>query len=121
MPATTRANSQLPTLPAELTSAPTNTHPPGAKIAKSLLEDKLCACVNIIPQVESYYWWEGKIESDSELLMMIKSRADLLASVTDRVKQVHEYDVPEVIGVPILGGNAKYLEWIKESTKPPTE
>eukprot|EP00212_Chloropicon_laureae_P001979 CAMPEP_0197487988 /NCGR_PEP_ID=MMETSP1311-20131121/3007_1 /TAXON_ID=464262 /ORGANISM="Genus nov. species nov., Strain RCC856" /LENGTH=114 /DNA_ID=CAMNT_0043031883 /DNA_START=218 /DNA_END=562 /DNA_ORIENTATION=+ len=91
----------------------------GAKIAKSLLEDKLCACVNIIPGVESYYWWEDKIESDSELLMMIKSRADLLASVTERVKQVHEYDVPEVIGVPIIGGNAKYLDWIRENTKPP--
>lgn len=89
----------------------------GAKIAKSLLNDKLAACVNIIPGVESYYWWDSKIESDPELLLMIKSRASLLESITAKVKEVHEYDTPEVISVPIIGGNPQYLKWIGESTR----
>mmetsp|Transcript_4429 Transcript_4429/g.7688 ORF Transcript_4429/g.7688 Transcript_4429/m.7688 type:complete len:137 (+) Transcript_4429:398-808(+) len=89
----------------------------GVKIANSLLTDKLAACVNIIPGIESYYWWENKIESDSELLLMIKSRSELLEAITARVVEVHEYDVPEVISVPILGGNEKYLKWIQDNTK----
>ena len=67
--------------------------------------------------IESYYWWENKIESDSELLLMIKSRSELLEAITARVVEVHEYDVPEVISVPILGGNEKYLKWIQDNTK----
>ena len=73
--------------------------------------------MNIIPGVESYYWWDSKIESDHELLLMIKSRASLLESITAKVKEVHEYDTPEVISVPIIGGNPQYLKWIGESTR----
>ena len=62
------------------------------------------------------YWWEGKVETDQELILMIKSRRDLLDQITERVKRDHEYDTPEVIAVPILGGSRDYLRWIQEST-----
>mmetsp|Transcript_2374 Transcript_2374/g.6572 ORF Transcript_2374/g.6572 Transcript_2374/m.6572 type:complete len:162 (+) Transcript_2374:381-866(+) len=91
----------------------------GVKIAESLLTDKLAACVNIIPGVESMYWWEGKVETDQELLLMIKSSRALLNQITKRVKEQHEYDTPEVIAVPIVGGSTQYLNWIKENTRRP--
>ena len=85
------------------------------EIAGGLVSNKLAACVNIIPGVESVYWWDGKINSDQELLLMIKSRAPHLSELTKKVISVHPYDVPEVISVPITGGSAKYLEWINAS------
>ena len=88
----------------------------GRKVAEALVTAQLAACVNIIPGVESVYWWDGKINSDQELLLMIKSRAPHLSELTKKVISVHPYDVPEVISVPITGGSAKYLEWINAST-----
>ncbi|CAN6285416.1 unnamed protein product [Urochloa humidicola] len=67
--------------------------------------------------IESVYWWEGKVQSDAEELLIIKTRESLLDALTEHVKANHEYDVPEVIALPITGGNSKYLEWIKNSTK----
>ncbi|WZN61884.1 divalent ion tolerance protein CutA [Chloropicon roscoffensis] len=87
-------------------------------IARTLVESKLAACVNIIPGVESVYIWEDKVEKDQELLLMIKSRAGLLDKIVKRVKQEHEYDTPEVIAVPILGGSGDYLDWLKANTLP---
>ena len=88
----------------------------GRKVAEALVTARLAACVNIIPGVESVYWWDGEINSDQELLLMIKSRAPHLSELTKEVISVHPYDVPEVISVPITGGSAKYLEWINAST-----
>ncbi|KAK3244392.1 divalent ion tolerance protein CutA [Cymbomonas tetramitiformis] len=88
----------------------------GKKIASALIESKLAACVNMIPGVESMYWWEGKVETDQELLLMIKSRQSLVNEVTAKVNEVHPYDVPEVISVPITGGSDKYLQWLADST-----
>ena len=88
----------------------------GRKVAEALVSARLAACVNIIPGVESVYWWDGKVNSDPELLLMIKSRAGHLSELTEKVISVHPYDVPEVISVPITGGSEKYLEWINAST-----
>ncbi|XP_039784548.1 protein CutA 1, chloroplastic isoform X2 [Panicum virgatum] len=66
--------------------------------------------------VESVYWWEEKVQSDAEALLIIKTRESLLDSLTEHVKANHEYDVPEVIALAIQGGNLKYLEWLKNST-----
>ncbi|XP_040377849.1 protein CutA 1, chloroplastic-like [Oryza brachyantha] len=89
----------------------------GKKLSQSIISEKLAACVNIVPGIESVYWWEGKVQTDAEELLIIKTRESLLDALTEHVKSNHEYDVPEVIALPITGGNTKYLEWIKNSTK----
>ncbi|CAG9460880.1 unnamed protein product [Pedinophyceae sp. YPF-701] len=86
------------------------------KIAGPLLEQRLAACVNIIPGVQSMYWWQGKVEKDAELLLMIKTRASLVDKLTEAVVALHPYDVCEVISVPITGGNPPYLTWVADST-----
>ncbi|XP_047948014.1 protein CutA, chloroplastic-like isoform X1 [Salvia hispanica] len=89
----------------------------GKKLAESIVKERLAACVNRIPGVESVYEWKGEIQTDSEELLIIKTRESLLEALTEHVKANHEYDVPEVISLPITGGNLQYLEWIKNSTR----
>ncbi|XP_034675507.1 protein CutA, chloroplastic [Vitis riparia] len=89
----------------------------GMKLAESIVKEKLAACVNRVPGIESVYHWQGEIQTDSEELLIIKTRESLLEALTEHVKANHEYDVPEVIALPITGGNLQYLEWIKNSTR----
>ncbi|CAM0957087.1 unnamed protein product [Alopecurus aequalis] len=89
----------------------------GKKLSESIISEKLAACVNIVPGIQSVYWWEGKVRTDAEELLIIKTRESLLNALTEHVKANHEYDVPEVIALPISGGNLKYLEWLKNSTR----
>ncbi|KAL6645244.1 hypothetical protein ACP70R_016852 [Stipagrostis hirtigluma subsp. patula] len=89
----------------------------GKKLSQSIISEKLAACVNIVPGIGSVYWWDGKVQTDAEELLIIKTRESLLDALTEHVKANHEYDVPEVISLPISGGNTKYLEWIKNSTR----
>ncbi len=85
-------------------------------IARVLLEKKRVACVNILRGIDSYFWWEGKVDSARENLLIAKTRASLLPEVVALVRKIHSYDVPEVIALPIIGGNQDYLEWIDRST-----
>lgn len=87
------------------------------KMASGLVSNKLAACVNVIPGVTSIYEWEGKIEEDSELILMIKSRCSRTEELTEYVKKNHPYDVCEVITTPILGGNPAYLKWLGDIVK----
>ncbi len=87
------------------------------KIARGLLAKKLIACANILDGVQSLFWWEGKIDDANETLLVLKSRSEHLKEVTAAVKELHSYQVPEVIALSILGGNQDYLNWIKESVK----
>ncbi|KAJ7965788.1 Protein CutA, chloroplastic [Quillaja saponaria] len=89
----------------------------GKKLAESIVKEKLAACVNRVPGIESVYLWKGEIQTDSEELLIIKTRQSLLEALTEHVKANHEYEVPEVISLPITGGNLQYLEWIKDSTR----
>jgi periplasmic divalent cation tolerance protein len=85
------------------------------KLSKALVGEKLAACVSTAPAVKSRYWWEGKMETASERLLIIKSRRSKLTALTRRIRALHSYSVPEVIALPILGGNPDYLRWIDRS------
>ena len=85
-------------------------------IATALLEERLAACANILSPVRSVYRWQGKIVDDREWLLVIKTRAERFAAVEARVRALHSYEVPEVIGLPLLAGSADYLDWIVTET-----
>lgn len=87
------------------------------KIAHHLVEHQLAACVNIVPQIESIYRWQGKVESAREWLLLIKTTAEKFPAVRDAIRQIHSYDVPECIAIAIEDGSAAYLQWIGESVK----
>lgn len=89
----------------------------GAVVAEALLSRKLAACVNMLPGVVSRYRWQGAIETATEVLLIIKTRMDLVPALTEAVKAVHQYTVPEIIALPVTGGNAEYLRWIDASTQ----
>lgn len=88
----------------------------GEKIARSLVDHHLVACVNIVPSVKSSYFWEGKRDEASEVLLVAKGRRDLLNKTINHIKEIHSYKVPEIIALPIIGGSKEYLKWVEEST-----
>lgn len=87
------------------------------KIASGLLKEKICACVNIVKDVDSHFWWQGKLDKAKEALLIIKTRKSLFARLVKKVKSLHSYEVPEIIALPIIAGHKPYLHWIDESTK----
>jgi periplasmic divalent cation tolerance protein len=87
------------------------------RIAGVLLNERKAACINIVPGVSSLFWWQGKIDSAEESLLIVKTKASVLSQVVNLVKQHHSYDVPEVIALPIIGGNRDYLEWMDGEVK----
>jgi periplasmic divalent cation tolerance protein len=89
----------------------------GRTIAHTLVSEKLAACTNIVPGLESIYYWDGKVNTDEELLLLIKTRANLLPELTVKVKELHLYDECEVVAVPVVGGSESYLQWVRDSTK----
>jgi periplasmic divalent cation tolerance protein len=87
------------------------------KIAKTLLEERLVACANIIGPVHSLFWWQGKVDMAQEHLILMKTRKDLFNKLSEKVKALHSYQVPEIIAIPIVEGLKDYLNWIDESLK----
>ena len=87
------------------------------KIKEFNVEEKLAACVNIFPEIKSCYWWKGEKEKADEVALIAKTKKDLVDKLTKRVKEIHSYDVPCVIALPIVGGNEDFLKWIGESVE----
>ena len=81
-------------------------------ISRVLLEQRKAACINIVPRVSSLFWWQGSIDSAQESLLVVKTRAPLVAEIVQLVKEIHSNDVPEIIALPIVAGNQDYLEWL---------
>ena len=85
------------------------------KIAQTLLEERLIACANILGPAHSLFWWQGKIDTAQEHLILMKTRKDLFSKVSERVKVLHSYQTPEIIATPIVEGLKPYLEWLNKS------
>ena len=86
------------------------------RVGTALVEARLAACANVIDGMESIYWWQGKLETGKEAVLVLKSRAGLLDALTAAVKALHSYTVPCVVALPIVGGNADYLDWLVRET-----
>lgn len=89
--------------------------------AETLVESRLAACVNLLPVMESVYRWDGRVQRDSERQLIIKTSRERVATLWQRVRELHPYDVPEFIVLPIVDGNDAYLRWIGEATRISTE
>ena len=89
--------------------------------ARALVESRLAACVNLLPVMESVYRWEGRVQRDSERQLILKTSRERVATLWQRVRELHPYDVPEFIVLPIVDGNDAYLRWIGDSTRISTE
>ncbi len=87
------------------------------RISRVLIEQRKAACVNIVPRVSSLFWWQDKLDSAQESLLIVKTKASLLNEIVTLVREIHSYDVPEIIALPIVGGNQDYLEWISKEVK----
>ena len=87
------------------------------RISSALIEARLAACVNIVTGICSLFWWEGKIDTADEALLIIKSTRSAFKKIVAAVKKTHSYDVPEVIALPIIDGNKDYLRWINDSVR----
>jgi len=93
-----------------LTTAPAGE---AEKLARSLVESRLAACVNVVPGLKSFYWWRGKLEEAGESLLIIKTTGEALESLTSRLREMHPYELPEIIAVPVEAGLEEYLEWVR--------
>jgi periplasmic divalent cation tolerance protein len=87
------------------------------KIADIILGKRQAACISIIPDIASRYWWKGKIEKSKEVLLIIKTRKNLVKRIEKTVKENHPYEVPEVIAIPVVSGSVDYLDWLEKETR----
>ena len=97
----------LTTLPADADAA---------AFGRTLVEERLAACVNVLPAMESVFRWEGRVEQDAERQVVLKTSRDRTAALWDRIRELHPYEVPEFVVLPILDGSDAYLRWLGEST-----
>ncbi len=87
------------------------------KIGKEIVRRRLAACANVVEKIHSTYWWEGTLEEDSEALLILKSKKDKVADIIETVKDLHSYENPAVVALPVLEGSKDFLEWIDEEVR----
>ncbi len=83
------------------------------ELARRILEEKLAGCINLVPKIRSMYWWKGRVEEASEVLLLIKTRRSALKNLSHFLKRHHSYELPELIALPILWGDPAYLKWLR--------
>lgn len=88
------------------------------RIARALVDERLAACVNIVPEVRSVYRWEGKVEESREVMLVAKTRQSLFGRLEARVRELHPYDVPEIVSIPLTDGSRPYLSWLDQAVLP---
>jgi periplasmic divalent cation tolerance protein len=86
-------------------------------IGKELVKERLAACVNILGNMTSMYWWEGEIQDDKEVVLIAKTKESLVPELIERVKSMHSYSVPCIVSLPILDGNRPFLDWVVQETR----
>jgi len=86
-------------------------------IGKELVSSRLAACVNIIENMRSLYWWEGSVQEDNEVVMIAKTRETLVPELVEEVRSLHSYSCPCIVSLPVLGGNQEFLNWIAKETR----
>lgn len=91
--------------------------PTAKAIAEALVKEGLAACVNRVPGVRSTYFWDGRLQDDAEILLIIKTAAARLEELTSRLAALHPYDVPETVALRVIGGNEAYLRWVREGVE----
>lgn len=89
----------------------------GRKLARAALEARLAACANLVPGIESHYWWQGKLESGAEVLLIFKALRSKLRALEQIILKNHPYDTPEFVVLPLTGGNERYLDWVSQSCR----
>lgn len=104
----------LCTAPATATAPRLGAH----DLALQLVEDALCACVNVLPGIVSYYRWQGTVEAGHELLLVAKTSAANVSAVRARLAELHPYDVPEIVALPVVDGSPAYLDWLRGAIRP---
>ncbi len=87
------------------------------KISSELVEKKIVACVNVVPSVKSVFRWQGKVCNEDEVLLVAKTRLSAFGQLKSKVQELHSYDVPEIIAMPIIAGSEDYLEWLGSETR----
>lgn len=90
-------------------------------IGRALLEARIAACINILPVMHSMYWWEGVIQEEREVVLVAKTTGALVGKATERIKELHSYDCPCVVAIPIEDGNQDFIRWIEQETQSPED
>lgn len=98
-----------------LSTAPTADAP---RLARAIVEARLAACCNLVPQVESIYWWDGAIQQEAEVLLVFKTTLEAAPELQRRLAEIHPYDTPEILQLPLTGGHPPYLEWVAREVRP---
>lgn len=89
------------------------------QLATAALQKRLIACANLVPQIESLYWWQDKIQTDREILLVLKTRKTHRRRLETLIRELHPYDTPEILALPIQAGNPSYLHWLHQETTAP--